>query len=617
MPSLDDADIVLEGRKFLSRNSPRDVKHFKDLLHSASSISSTTSTPSDLEAAIEVLAYLSLVPDYREEISLALETSTPDSLLLSQSSNETKAAVLVLFLRLSPNFSLSAIDLLELSPDRQLAGAFGFVVALINWKPPKHQCEDLKELQESCMRLFWGLTLPETLFTVGKINLSETNTDSTPISTLTALFNDGMNELISLVLDTDIMSGSIRIIKPWIVSNTIMRTKMRMEVASGGYTSSSLEDSFNGASTASDMDGVLHSYVGFLLRATHNLLLFSTEAQSKLRTHIANGIVIDVFLPYTSMCIAAITAVEDAIGTSDSARALELQPVLQTLLSSLLASFSLLSVASFKIRILRPSLRDGRLIASALQVRSIAQHVPCLAAIFSLTVNADVLLKVESTTTTISSSSSSSSSSISSIKRSKKVFAPRTTATGVSINHTLKSILVSCVDDLTSDDRRRFVKRLKDNDIHAMPTVKSGTSFEHLKDYGWIDISSTTSDSKEGDTSSGLSSVSSATQSLYIPHCAITGRLITDPVIIIAKEGELNPAAGSIYRHYESKDKSSNEGKEAEIFLMYYCEREVIVSAIEDAPVEGVPFTVIECEKDDPVLHSLQRSRLAKLLERQ
>jgi hypothetical protein len=101
------------------------------------------------------------------------------------------------------------------------------------------------------------------------------------------------------------------------------------------------------------------------------------------------------------------------------------------------------------------------------------------------------------------------------------------------------------------------------------------------------------------------------------PHCAITGRLIADPVIIIAKEGELNPAAGSIYRHYESKDKSSNEGKEAESFIMYYCEREVIVSAIEDAPIEGVPFTVIECEKDDPVLHSLQRFRLAKLLERQ
>ena len=51
--------------------------------------------------------------------------------------------------------------------------------------------------------------------------------------------------------------------------------------------------------------------------------------------------------------------------------------------------------------------------------------------------------------------------------------------------------------------------------------------------------------------------------------------------------------------------------------MLYYCEREVVQSAIEDAPPEGVPFTLLECERDDPVLQSVQRARLAALLDRE
>jgi len=610
MPSLDLSDIVFEGRKILSRgnNLPSSFSSsLEDLLHASASIaSSSTASASEVEAALEVLVYLSLHLDNREAISSALEKTTTDSSSVSVPSSEVaKACLLALFLRLSPSYSLSATDLLELSPSRQLSGAVSLLVALLTWRPPKHQCSDLNELQAACSRLFWGLTLPETLFTVNNVNLSETETDATPISELTTYFNDGMNELISLVLDTDILSGSIRAIKPWIIANTTMRVKMRMEVASGGITASSLEDfnGDNGAGTAGELDGVFHSFVGFLLRATHNLLLFSTEAQAKLRTHIANGVVLEIFLPYTQMCIAAITAVEDAIATSDVTRAEELKPVMQTLLSSLYASFSLLSVASFKIRILRPSLRDGRLISSALQVRSISLHVPSLAAIFSLTINADVLLKIQS--------SSSSSSVASTMKANKKFFGPKTIATGVSVNHTLKSILVSCVEDLPIDDRRRFEKRLKEIDSYSMPTVRSGTSYEQLREYAWPEESLISESKVEGESTNR--SLPNSVPLVSHPRCAITGKLITDPVIIVAKEGELSPSIGSIYRPYA--DKNSGEGKES--LMLFYCEREVVVSAIEDAPPEGVPFTLLECERDDPVLRSLQRARLALLLERE
>lgn len=601
MPSLDISDIVFEGKKILTRNAtPSNVE---DLINAASTLSSSmTASAAEVEAALEVLAYLSLIPANREMISSALEASTTDA-SSTLSSEISKACQLALFLRLSPAYSLSATDLLELSPGRQLSGAVSFLVALLKWAPPKHQCSDLNELQAACARLFWGLTLPETLFTVGKNNLSEDETDSTPISELTSMFNSGMNELISLVLDTDILAGSIRAVKPWIVANTTMRLKMRMEIASGGFTSSSLEDNFNGSANAGELDGVFHSFVGYLLRATHNLLLFSTEAQAKLRTHISSGVVLDVFFPYTSMCTAAIIAVEDAIETSDVTRAEELKPVMQTLLSSLYASFSLLSVASFKIRILRPSLRDGRLIASALQVRSISQHVPCLAAIFSLTVNADVLLKVES-------SSSSSTSSISMKKTNKKVFGPKSIATGVAVNHTLKSILISCVEDLPIDDRGRFLKRLKESEFHAMPTVKTGTSFEHLREYAWP-VELVSESKNEGEST--IESTRGSIHSVSPPNCAITGRQITDAVIIVAKEGELNPAQGSIYREYI--DKNNSESKDS--LMLYYCEREVVQSAIEDAPPEGVPFTLLECERDDPVLQSVQRARLAALLDRE
>ena len=608
MPRLDSSfDVVFEGRKILSRgNLPPSFSSssLEELLHSSASIaSSPTASASEVEAALEVLVYLSLHSDNREAISSALEKTTTDSSSVSMPSSEVaKACLLALFLRLSPSYSLSATDLLELSPSRQLSGAVSLIVALLNWRPPKHQCSDLNELQAACLRLFWGLTLPETLFTVGNINLSETETDATPISELTNYFNDGMNELISLVLDTDILSGSIRAIKPWIIANTTMRLKMRMEIASGGITASSLED-FNGAGSAGELDGVFHSFVGFLLRATHNLLLFSTEAQAKLRTHIANGVVLEIFLPYTQMCIAAITAVEDAISTSEVTRAEELKPVMQTLLSSLYASFSLLSVASFKIRVLRPSLRDGRLISSALQVRSISLHVPSLAAIFSLTINTDVLLKIQS--------SSSSSSVASTMKANKKLFGPKTIATGVSVNHTLKSILVSCVEDLPIDDRRRFEKRLREIDSYAMPTVKSGTSYDHLREYAWPDESLVSESKVEGESTNR--SLPNSIPLVSHPLCAITGKRITDPVIIVAKEGELNPSPGSIYRPYV--DKNSGEGKES--LILFYCEREVVASAIEDAPPEGVPFTLLECERDDPVLRSLQRARLALLLERE
>ena len=326
------------------------------------------------EAAFDVLASLAAVEPLREAVAGALEAAAAAAdgalTLAPAAAPGARAAALALMLRLSPGYGLSARDLLELSPGRRLDGAVDCLVALLAApRAPRHLASDGAELALACARLVWGLTLPETLYAGAGAGADDEeggaaeDTNAVPLAELTRRYTSNVNELISLVLDRPVFQRASAVVRPWLVRHTKMRAVMtREEGAAGAAIGGAVLAAVGGAAAAAaaaaeaeaegddsfanaaELDGSMHAFCGYLLRAVHNLLLFSTEAQAKLREHVsaAGGVVEQVVLPYTGMVTAAIGAVEEFRarldaegGPAAAASAAELLPLHQQLLSSL------------------------------------------------------------------------------------------------------------------------------------------------------------------------------------------------------------------------------------------------------------------------------------------
>jgi len=347
-----------------------------------------------------------------------------------------------------------------------------------------------------------------------------------------------------------------------------------------------------------------------------------------------------VVLPYTGMVTAAIGAVEEFRarldaegGPAAAASAAELLPLHQQLLSSLHSALALLAVATYKIRVLRPALRDGRLVQAALAVRSVAAHVPCLASLLTLTVNADVLLKVAGGHTAAPGGGVTSPGG-----GRRKVFGVphAAAATGVSVNHGLRALLVSAVEELAPEERARLLRRLRTADPSSSPTATNGTSWDLLKDICWPHGVGGAADAgagsagggegKDGDAASGSSAAAAAAAPAATPVCALSGRLITDVcVLVVPSSSPLAdaPAARApgalVKRRGGGGGGGGGEGKgegggEAELLL--YCERAAAEEYTEMPALEGAEPTerIEELPRDDPVLLAVQRGQLARMI---
>lgn len=406
--------------------------------------------------------------------------------------------LLILLLRITQH-NFTARDLLEMANGR-IPLAVDCLLSTIRAQPPRQHAADLADIHCSCLRLLYELTLPESYFQAasgdlassmhgstvliagsGKPSSGTSDTNAMPIDALTALYHCHVNTLIAHILDRPLFQSIVTVFKPWIVANTAAKTHMKQSVSGG------------------ELDAISHASMGHLLAACQNLLLFSTEHGAKLRQHMATttGLMQDIVLPYTSMCIAAVSAVEDA-----AAADLDLLPVLQRLLASLRCALALLSVACYKIRVLRPSLRDGKLLSAALAVPAVSNDVFCLASLVQFAVNADMLLRVDG------------AGNRPALGTTTKKLPLTGAAVSASVNYALQSLLTAAVEglDAVADDARiRFARRIVEGEEKGAPIVSSGTTFDLLK-HLWkcVDVarqshggqqqqaSSSSSDSKEG-----------------------------------------------------------------------------------------------------------------------
>jgi hypothetical protein len=532
-----------------------------------------SSSASAVEAALCALAYLALPAENRESVAAALEEFGCDLSVSRASTDNARAALLMLVLRLAPRGAhgvpeLSASDLLDLSPRRELGGAVECIVALLRARPPRHQADDAAELQAWCAKALWSLTLPEVLQ-----QASNGDTNATSLIVLTESYATHVDSLVRLVISSPVLESAAAAVRPWVLAHTLLR-KRGAGAAAGGATMASLaaatelasasaksgyltsSDVYSGAATASDLDPAWHAFCGFFLRFTHNLLLFSTASQSDLREHMV-GVVASVVLPYVSLATVAIAGLAD-----DLRRA--------SLLMSLSSALSVVAVACFKVRVLRPALRDGSLVASALAVPSVAAHIPCLAALLSLCVNADVLLA------TASSSSG---------------------AGAVTVNHALEEQLLAKVAALDANDRARLQRRLRNSSEHALPTVATGKSFDLLQAAAWPETSLA-----GGNEAGGGKDADEAP-----PLCCITRAILTDPVLVVAPSDAIRPVPGVVIRPFRGEG-GANDGKSPDGLSVFVCERE----AANDSPPEE--WVLVELEKDDPLRVAVQRAQVSRLL---
>jgi hypothetical protein len=413
----------------------------------------------------------------------------------------------------------------------------------------------------------WHLTLPEVLQ-----QASNGDTSATALGALTESYAAHVDSLVRLVISKPVLESAAAAVRPWVLAHTLLR-KREAGAAAGGATIASLaaaaelasasaksgfstsSDVYSGAATASELDPAWHAFCGFFLRFTQNLLVFGSKAQSDLREHIV-GVVASVVLPYVSLTTSAIAGLAD-----DLRRA--------SLLMSLSSALSVVAVACFKVRVLRPALRDGSLVAGALAVPSVAAHVPCLAALLSLCVNADVLL-----------ASASSGAG----------------AGAVSVNHVLEEQLLAKVASLDADDRARLLRRLRNASQHALPTVATGKSFDLLKAAAWPEVS------LSGDEAGGGKDADEAP-----PLCCLTRAILTDPILVVAPSDAIRPAPGVVIRPFRGEGGAA-DGKAPDGLSVFVCERE----AANDSPPED--WVLVELEKDDPLRLAVQQAQVTRLV---
>lgn len=696
--------------------------------------------------------------------------------------------LLILLIRLMGYQVFTAGDLLDMC-NGLVTVALDSIIAVFRWyqltnNPTLSTNNSYSSLQQdqfeifiTTIRLFHELTVPGTYFrTLGTGNsegltsavlVSDqiVDTNALPIDKLTAIFRNQINILINHSLEHPLFESIITLIKPWITKHTTGKTVLRQSVHSG--------IALHG-STGSDMDAQSHQFMNYLIRTCQNLLLFSSEYGNKLRQHLAvsSGIMNECILPYTRMCITAIGTVYDAlqIKTTESlGKDCDIplyNTILLQLISSLRSSITLLSIACFKIRILRPLLRDGVLLTSALQNKYIINDIYCVTGIIQLAVNADILVKVD-TNNKDGSSNSSTGTKVGKSGIKKKMFGPVESPGGKNtngkgsegfsssasptvqshVNYALLALISDAVQQHDDENRIRIARRIQESEDHAVPMVNNGTSYDLLKEFWLIDTrreintsSSTTvhenvgvsdtplvtktskdaeirhSDSKEEKeiTTTFVSTSSSSTvptvaapivtpglsltppliqarapyhlpplrrpnipsmnnttvpprpeADFFAPRCALTGNLLTDPVIILVPRSNVpettsstistitnvvnhndtppytrKPAPGSYTLPYNSKkipiaseSKQTEESKENSCgdsrYLAIYCEREA-VDDTEEEDDDGEsnqgktkkynPFTgeiysgYVELAKDDPVLSSVQQWQLRRLM---
>lgn len=434
----------------------------------------------DLQGAESLLAVLALlaadttsassIGDALPAISSSFE-SFFDQMASLDTARELEASLLTLLLRVTSK-QLGGADLLE-ACSGSIPVAVDCILATLQQREPSHKllAADHELLLLSAARLLHELTLPQTYFLAMEAATGYTGSvvgvenkivdpNAISIAELTALFSRKVTALSEVLLRKPLLQALVTVLKPWIVQRTAARQHMRLSV--GG--------------TDAAQDGVWHALAGHAFGTCRSLFTFSTQHSAKLRSHLAmgSGIMEQVILPYTQLLLTM--RAEEAAA----------------LLPSLRSSLALVCVACFKVRALRPRLRDGSLVTAALASPA-AADVYALAPLIVLVVNCDMLLLVGAEGGAGGGSGGSGAAAKPGIKANKKEFGPATsplkaaepTAAAGRVNYALLALIRSAVDRLDETDRVRCAHRLQDSadeELAAVPMQAEGTSYAHLKE---------------------------------------------------------------------------------------------------------------------------------------